>query len=62
LTFNGETLTINEWAERLNIHPHTLKQRVTTLKWDAERALTTPTDKRKGQNQKARTNRRKPQK
>lgn len=28
ITFNGETLTINEWAERLNIPPDTIRSRL----------------------------------
>ena len=41
-TFNGETLTIAEWAERTGISADTLYDRITRRGWSIERALTTP--------------------
>ena len=42
LTHNGETLTISEWAQRLNVNYFSLHDRITKLGWSAEKALTTP--------------------
>jgi len=42
LTYNGETLTIAEWAERTGIPEKTLRFRVNRSKWSDERAITTP--------------------
>ena len=42
LTHNGETLTIAEWARRLNVNYFSLHDRITRLGWSAEKALTTP--------------------
>ena len=44
LTYNGETLTVNEWAARLGMNPGTLYRRVTRSGWSDEKALTTPID------------------
>jgi len=41
LSFNGETLTISEWADRLGISVSTLHSRL-RLGWDAHRVLSTP--------------------
>lgn len=41
-TYNGETLTISGWAEKLGINRHTLADRVRKSKWSIEKALTTP--------------------
>lgn len=41
LTFRGETLTVQEWAERIGIRPKTLHERLRRGQ-TAERALTTP--------------------
>lgn len=41
LTYNGETMTMVEWAERCGIKYHTLKQRINKYGWTIERALTT---------------------
>ncbi len=41
LTFNGETLLVVEWAERLGIPKNTLFQRL-HKGWSVERTLTTP--------------------
>ena len=42
LSYNGETLTISEWAQRLNMNYFSLHDRITKLGWSAEKALTTP--------------------
>lgn len=39
ITFNGETHTVQEWAEKLNITPSTLRSRF-NKGWSTERALT----------------------
>ena len=44
LTFNGETLTINQWAEKLNIKRELIKDRL-RLGWNVDDALTTPAAK-----------------
>jgi hypothetical protein len=41
-THNGETKTLKEWSDQFNIKRSTLAQRVYGMKWDFERALTTP--------------------
>lgn len=41
-TFNGETATATEWAERIGMHPDTLRRRVVYCGWSIERALTEP--------------------
>jgi hypothetical protein len=41
LTYNGETLTVAQWAERLSVSAKTLTCRI-GRGWDAERALTAP--------------------
>jgi len=40
LYFNGETLTLTEWAERLGITPQAISHRLRHLGWSTERALT----------------------
>lgn len=40
ITFNGETLCISEWAERIDIGHAALMKRIN--RWGVERALTTP--------------------
>jgi hypothetical protein len=44
LTFNGETLCIADWARRLGIKQHTIRDRVHRYNWSVEEALTTPVD------------------
>ena len=41
LTYEGISLTIQEWAEKLNITPSTLRSRI-DKGWTIDRALTTP--------------------
>lgn len=42
MTLGGESLPLAQWAERLGINIGTLKSRVNNLKWDDQKALTTP--------------------
>ncbi|HXJ43182.1 MAG TPA: hypothetical protein VNH18_28135 [Bryobacteraceae bacterium] len=44
-TYGGETLPLSTWARRMGLKRSTLSQRIYVLKWDLERALTTPTQK-----------------
>lgn len=41
LTFNGETMCLADWADRLGIKPKTLRARLDDHGWSLERALTT---------------------
>jgi hypothetical protein len=41
ITLNGETLTIPQWAKRLNMGAHAIRYRLNTG-WSVEEALTTP--------------------
>lgn len=41
LSFNGETLTAAEWAEKTGLKSHTILARIDKLGWSVERALTT---------------------
>lgn len=40
VTFNGETLTLSEWAERIGVKPRLLYKRIVLLGWTPERAMT----------------------
>jgi hypothetical protein len=42
ITYNGEELTLSEWADRLGIPRSTLCSRLKQYGWSVERALTTP--------------------
>lgn len=42
ITFNGVTLTLNQWSERTGINVSTLKARIDRHAWSVERALTAP--------------------
>jgi hypothetical protein len=42
ITYNGETHTLTEWAEKLGIKRSTLNTRIHRQHWDIEKALTTP--------------------
>lgn len=42
LTFNGESLSISEWARKIGIRKDTLRRRIVNYGWTIERALTTP--------------------
>lgn len=46
-TFDGKTLTINEWSTETGIGRAVLAARIQRLEWNVERALTTPTRKHK---------------
>lgn len=46
LTARGRTLTLDQWAAETGISKTTLCSRIDWLGWDAERALTTPVDRR----------------
>lgn len=45
ITYNNETHTLTEWAEKYNINFNTLRNRIRTLKWDFEKAVNTPIQK-----------------
>lgn len=40
ITYNGETLTITQWANKLGVNPKLLFARINDYKWDIEKALT----------------------
>lgn len=42
VTFNGETLTLAQWADRIGIEDQTINKRIFTYGWSVEKALTTP--------------------
>jgi hypothetical protein len=42
ITFQGVTLPLNEWAERMGLPPKTVYSRIKNLGWTVEKALTTP--------------------
>lgn len=42
LTLNGESFTMQEWAEKLGMNKHTLRRRIFKYGWSVERALTEP--------------------
>jgi hypothetical protein len=42
LTHNGETLILSEWARRIGIDPDTISERLNSLGWTVEDALTRP--------------------
>lgn len=46
ITYNEETLTLTEWADRYGLKPVTLTKRLRDG-WSVEKALTTPVDKTK---------------
>jgi hypothetical protein len=46
ITFQGETLSLLQWARRLNMNYDTLRYRIKRKNWPVEIAMTTPTDKR----------------
>lgn len=47
LTFNGETKTLTQWANDINIKSSTLSARIKDYHWSVEKALTTPVKERK---------------
>ena len=42
ITYNGQTHTLTEWSEIIGIKRAALNNRINTLKWDIERALSMP--------------------
>jgi len=42
IEFNGQKLTVSQWAKQLNINYNTLLNRINTYKWSIEKSLTTP--------------------
>lgn len=42
LTYNGLTLTLSQWAEKIGLKPKTLAKRINEMHWSIEKALTTP--------------------
>jgi len=46
IEFQGETLTLRQWAERIGVTPNALCHRLGKLGHSVERALTTPPAKR----------------
>lgn len=44
LEFNGERLTMAQWAEKTGISYNAIKSRINKHGWDIERTLTTPTN------------------
>lgn len=47
LTFQGETLTVTEWANRLGVRPGLLFHRLDHHNWSVEKTLTQPLEKHK---------------
>lgn len=47
LTLDGTTRTIANWSRATGIRPETIRQRISKLGWDVERALTTPPRQRR---------------
>ena len=45
ITFNGETMRVVEWAERLGLNEYIIRSRL-KYGWSVERALTRPVKKR----------------
>ncbi len=46
ITYKGETMTVSQWADRLEIKLTTLYQRLRKCKWSVERALNEPVQER----------------
>lgn len=46
ITINGVTLVISDWARKLGCNRALISYRIIQLGWDAERAATTPPDRR----------------
>lgn len=45
ITYNGETLTMSQWADKLGINKMTLKSRLNISNWSIEKAFNTPVRK-----------------
>lgn len=48
LHFQGQDKPLSQWAEEVGIHEATIRERIDKLGWSVEKALTTPTRKKKG--------------
>ena len=48
ITFNGETKTLEEWADEVGIKSNTLWMRLYHSRWSLEKAMTTPVDRNGG--------------
>ena len=48
ITFNGKTQNILAWAKELGINHQTLAQRIHVLKWNTDKALSTPVKRKEG--------------
>ena len=46
-TYDGKTQTLSQWARETGINKRTLSYRIDRLGWSIEKALTTPSSKRK---------------
>lgn len=57
ITFNGETLCLSAWAERVGVHPATLRWRLRV--WSLRSALTAMKEMRHGQEEPPRRTKRK---
>jgi hypothetical protein len=42
ITFNGITMNMSEWDKKLGFKNSTIRNRLNTLKWTIEKAITTP--------------------
>ena len=45
LTYQGQTMSVMQWAQKLQMKHSTLLDRVTRMGWSVERALSTPVTK-----------------
>lgn len=50
ITFKNKTLTLSQWADRLNIKAKVIGDRINKLRWSIEKAFTTPVRKRSTHN------------
>jgi ubiquitin len=41
-TYNGESLCVSDWANKIGMNEQTLEKRLRIMKWSVEKALTTP--------------------
>lgn len=42
ISYNGETLTMSQWAKKLDVNYNTLRSRIYQMKWSIEKAFKTP--------------------
>lgn len=50
LEFNGQRLTVTQWAEQLSMNPKTISNRLNCYGWSIERTLTEPAMERRYRN------------